>query len=504
MFSPPLSSQFLFGNGLLAQDTSAPTSAVLDNAHFSPPSSMAYSKTLFAVIFLAGYASAASVGTAAARPNLVCIVADDCTRNDLGCYGGQAMTPHLDRLCAEGMRLTNCFQAAPMCSPTRHNLLTGLYPVRSGAYPNHTFVREGVKSLGHYLGELGYRVALSGKRHIAPAEAFPLEYSGRGNPDFAAIDKLMVDCKANEQPFCLFVCSNEPHSPWNKGDPTPYKPSELELPPYWHDSPALRRAYSKYLAEITFFDTQVGKTLALLDEHGIADDTLVMVLSEQGNGFPFAKWTCYDAGLRSAMVVRWPGHVEAGSESDALVEYVDVAPTFVELAGGAPPEVLEGRSLLPLLRGQASTHKQYVFGIQTSNGIYDFDGLYGRRSVRSRRYHLVHNLDPSSRFDNGISKTRYFADWRRAAEAGDKHAAALVERFHQPPEYELFDTEADPSEMHNLADDPAHAALLADMQARLLAWMESQGDRGQATEAAALSRMLNGNAAARAAANSRE
>jgi N-sulfoglucosamine sulfohydrolase len=204
------------------------------------------------------------------------------------------------------------------------------------------------------------------------------------------------------------------------------------------------------------------------------------------------------------MIVRWPGHVAPGSSSDALVEYIDVTPTFLELAGGHPPADLDGRSFLPVLLGQATEHKEYVYGVQTSNGIYGYDGQYGRRSIRSERYHLIWNLNPESRFDNGISKSRYFAEWRRAAEAGDAQAMALVERFHHPPEYEFFDTQADPDELQNLAEKPEHVALIADMKDRLVAWMESQGDEGRATEDAALSRMLNGNAAARAAANARK
>ena len=130
-----------------------------------------------------------SVTTAAenAKSNFLFIIADDCTYRDLGCYGGQAHTPNIDRLATQGMRFTQCFQAAPMCSPTRHNIYTGLYPVKSGAYPNHTFAKDGTKSVVHYLKPLGYRVALSGKRHIAPAKVFPFEYSGKKNPDFKAI-----------------------------------------------------------------------------------------------------------------------------------------------------------------------------------------------------------------------------------------------------------------------------------------------------------------------------
>ena len=126
------------------------------------------------------------------KPNFVFVIADDCTYRDIGCYGGQAHTPNIDRLAGEGMRFTDCFQAAPMCSPTRHNIYTGLYPVKSGAYPNHTFAKPGTKSVVHYLQPLGYRVALSGKRHINPPEVFPFEYLAAvgNNPNFELIDNF--------------------------------------------------------------------------------------------------------------------------------------------------------------------------------------------------------------------------------------------------------------------------------------------------------------------------
>ena len=97
----------------------------------------------------------------------------------------------------------------------------------------------------------------------------------------------------------------------------------------------MRETFSRYLAEISYYDGQVGEILGLLDKHGLSENTMVMVVSEQGNGFPFAKWTCYESGLQSAMIVRWPGKVKAGSETDAMVEYVDVTPTFIDIAGGS-------------------------------------------------------------------------------------------------------------------------------------------------------------------------
>ena len=147
---------------------------------------------LYFLLFLCSLVPVAS--SAAGLPNIVFINADDLTHTDLSVYGGQAHTPNFDRLAKEGMRFTQCFQAAPMCSPTRHNLYTGLYPVKSGAYPNHTFAKDGTKSIVHYLQPLGYRVALSGKTHVAPRTVFPFEYSGKSNnPDMEAIDQLLKE-----------------------------------------------------------------------------------------------------------------------------------------------------------------------------------------------------------------------------------------------------------------------------------------------------------------------
>ena len=433
-----------------------------------------------------------AIALLSAPPNLVLVIADDCTKGDLGVYGGQAATPNLDRLAAEGMTFNACFQAAPMCSPTRHNLYTGLYPVRSGAYPNHTFVRPGVKSVVPYLRPAGYRLALSGKRHVNPQSVFDFEYSGRdNNPDMEAVDRLMAECAASDTPLCLFACSNEPHTPWDKGDASAYDPASLTLPPTWVDTPRTRSDYAKYLAEVTYFDSQVGRITELLKKHGLTGDTLFVVLSEQGSSFPLAKWTLYDAGIGSGMIVRWPGRVAAGSESDALVEYVDILPTFLEAAGVAVPDVLEGRSLLPVLTGETDCHKEHVYAIQTSRGINDGPDHYGRRSVRDARYKLIHNLSPEATFRGAVTTQPLFAEWRAAAET-DPRTAMLVEKVTSPPEWELFDTRADPFELTNLAGSPELASVEAGLRDKLAAWMKSQGDEGHATEMRALERMRRG------------
>ncbi len=430
--------------------------------------------------------------TAADWPNFLLIIADDCTYRDLEVYGGQAKTPNMNRLAAEGMRFTRCFQAAPMCSPTRHCLYTGLYPVKSGAYPNHTRAYDWVRSIAHYLQDAGYKTHLSGKRHIGPRAVFPFEYSGRpgdGNPDPAAFEAVLRESAKTKEPFLFIAASHEPHSPWNKGDASAYPPKSIELPPVLVDSLDTRQAFSRYLAEVTYFDGQVGEFVDLLDKHGHRDDTLVIVLSEQGNSFPFAKWTCYDAGLQSACIVRWPGKVEPGSVSDALVEYVDVVPTFLEAAGLPRPEVLDGRSFLPVLTGRAATHKTHVFGLQTSRGINQGPAYYGIRSARNERYLYIRNLTSEATFRNVASEDSTFQTWRRMAAAGDEHAGRLVHDYQHRPAEELYDCEADPWNRNNLIDDAVLTAVRDECRAKLDAWMEQQGDRGQATELEAFERM---------------
>ncbi|MCH7921193.1 MAG: sulfatase [Planctomycetes bacterium] len=428
-------------------------------------------------------------GQARAKPNLVFMIADDCTYRDIGCYGGQAYTPHLDRLAQAGMRFTRCFQAAPMCSPTRHNIYTGLYPVKSGAYPNHTHVNPGVQSLVQYLKPLGYRVAQSGKTHVGPQAVFSWEKLAQGkNPDFKRVDRFLQECKEQNEPFCLLLCSNEPHTPWNKGDPSRYPPKEITLPPYYVDTPETRNGMSRYLAEITYYDGQVGTALALLDKHGLAENTLFIAVSEQGNSMPFAKWTCYDSGLQSAFIVRWPGKIEAGAVNPAMIEYVDVLPTFIEAAGGTVPPRLDGKSLLPVFAGKQS-HKQFVYGEMTSRGINNGPECFGIRSVRSERFKYIWNLTPEVEFQNACIRSVEFTSWQERAAGGDADAADKVRRYRHRPKEELYDVVTDPLEWINLADDPRYSEAKTELRAKLLSWMAHCGDRGQETEMEALQHM---------------
>lgn len=430
------------------------------------------------------------------KPNFVFVLADDASHFDVGCYGGQAYTPNMDALANEGMRFTQCFQSSPTCSPTRHNIYTGLYPFKSGAYPNHTFAEPDTKSIVHYLKPLGYRVALSGKTHILPESVFPFEYLSKGNsPDFDAIETFIKNCESSNTPFCLFITSNEPHAPWDKGDPSRYSADTVTLPFTFVDTPETREAMVRYLAELTYFDGQVGLATELLDKYNLSDNTLFIATTEQGSSLPFAKWTLYDAGLQTGFIVRWPGLVEPKSICDTLIEYSDVVPTFIEAAGGDIPEILDGKSIVHLLTGNGGSHKDYVFSQATTRGIINAPDYYGIRSVRSQKYKYIWNFTPEVKYENVVTiredtkwgESTVFNSWKRAAII-DPSAAEKVRRYHFRPGEELYDLEHDPNEWRNLANIAEYKAVKDELRSELLSWMKQVGDQGQAAELAADSR----------------
>ena len=444
-----------------------------------------------------GIAQAAkpATGTTPKKPNIVLVITDDCRFLDLGCYGSpDAITPNIDRLAAEGVRFTRFFQATAMSSATCHCLLTGLYPVRSGAYPNHTRLNDGVGTLPQYLKQAGYRVALEGKRHIAPIEAFPFEYLSNEQqrtvyPEL--IEPFLADVARSGEPFFLYVGSTEPHDPWNKGDQSLWNPNDLTLPCNLVDTPATRKQFRNYLAEINELDNQVGAVDALLHKYGLDENTIFIFTSEQGYSFPFGKWTCYDEGLHTGFVIRWPGTVKPGRVTDAMCEYVDVTPTLVDIAGGKIPEGLDGRSFLPVIKGETDSFKNEVYGIQTSRGIFFGPEYYAIRSIRNERYAYIMNLTPEATFKcmSTNPKKGWWMSWKEKA-ATDEFARRQVERYQKRPAEELYDIVNDPFQTRNLADDPQYAGEKARMRAKLLQWMESQGDKGQQTEMEALEHMV--------------
>jgi uncharacterized sulfatase len=410
---------------------------------------------------------------------------------DSGVYGNSDLpTPHIDALARQGMRFTHTFTGTAMCAPSRQQLYTGLYPVRSGAYPNHGLVDAGTRSLVHHFRDRGYRVGLVGKEHFGPDESFPFERlrserrpgaERRAGADLEAAKQFIS--RDPDQPFFLVVASNSPHTPWTEGDRSLFEADSIKVPGYLVDTPETREALVSYYAEITHLDQQLGEILTALNSSGQEDQTIVIYTSEHGASLPFAKWTLYDAGIRTAMVVRWPEQVAKGSTSEAMIHYVDVAPTLIEAANGKLEKV-DGSSFLPVLLGQENEHRDYIFGVQTTRGIIHGTN-YPIRSIRSRRYKLILNLASENGFRNLISqppRNALLASWK-AVDA--ERAQAYLDR----PAIEFYDLKTDPWEKKNLAEHPEVSSLLATHRTRLEDWMESMGDRGLATEMQALEHM---------------
>jgi uncharacterized sulfatase len=389
------------------------------------------------------------------------------------------------------MTFAHAYVSMSMCLPCRTEMYTGLYPVRSGACWNHSAARPGTKSIVHYLGELGYRVGIAGKVHVRPRACFPFEMvdgfergcvSPTARHECSGIRRFME--REPERPFCLVVGLVVPHVVWTVGDPGHFDPPKLVLPPHFADTPQTRTDYAAYLAEIEVLDRQVGDVLRTLDETGQTDRTLVAFTSEQGAQFPGCKWTNWEQGLHTGFVVRWPGRVEPGTRTDALIQYADVLPTLLEAAGAEfAPGTFDGSSFLPVLLGEKTEHRRYVYAMH--NNVPE-GPPYPIRSVRDRHFHYVRNLAPEATYIEkhvmGVAEHNpYWATWMFAT-ADDPHAYAMVHRYMRRPAEELYRTTDDPYEMNNLAADPQHAAVKARLSAELDRWMDRQDDPGAALD----------------------
>lgn len=422
------------------------------------------------------------------KPNIVVIIADDLGTNELGCYGGtNLLTPNIDQLATEGVRLTNNYASCAMSVPIRASLYTGLFPARHGSYQNHKASYNNLKSVTHYLSDLGYRVGRTGKDHpVGQSVVYGFEQiSGftvgctASNPQPATTDGIKGFIQRNNsQPFCLVVASIHPHMPWDAGDAGKFNPNNVVLPPNCVDNVKTRNDFCRYLAEIQVLDDEVGKVMTALDETNSLDNTLVIFLGEQGPQMPFGKWTCYNYGQHSALIARYPSKIAQNTVSNALVQYEDILPTLIEFAGGEPIEGLDGTSFLDVLFGENTEHREWAYGIH--NNIPE-GTAYPIRSIQDKRYKLIVNLTPEADYyekhmmvNNG---TNMWSSWLVSAQT-DSTAKFLTDRFVKRPAIELYDLQEDPWELNNIASKTEHAARIATMRTALEAWMEQQGDRG--------------------------
>jgi N-sulfoglucosamine sulfohydrolase len=422
------------------------------------------------------------VGADPAKPNLVIFLADDHSLLDSTVYGAKDVkTPNMQRLAAAGLTFDRAFVASPSCAPSRAALLTGLMPARNGAEANHSKPRAELKKLPAFLKELGYEVVSFGK-------VSHYQHTGDYGFDHFAHDKFHEDvaisagiawlrARKSDKPLCIFFGTNWPHVPWPE-DPAGYDPARVQVPVTHVDTPRTREARARYYAAIGRMDSDLGEVYDAVNEV-LGRNTFFISTADHGAQWPFGKWSCYDAGIRTPMIAVWPGRIKPASRTNAMVSWVDILPTLVEVAGGPAPVGLDGRSFGAVLRGEKTEHRDRIFTTHSSDGRMN---IYPTRSLRSAEWKYIRNLHPEFYYGTHVDLVQasdgYFGSWVTKAK-NDPAAAALVKRYHERPAEELYDLTTDPHEMKNLATERAHAGRLAAMRAQVDAWMKEQGDGGK-------------------------
>lgn len=448
--------------------------------------SLALASAALAMAFASATPSHARDSEAApGKPNIVIFLADDLSYADVP-NGGDAnvRTPALQRLTSEGMTFDRAFVASPACAPSRAALLTGMMPARNGAEANHDRANAAIRKLPSYLQEQGYEVVAFGKvAHYLHTGTYGFDYYANDTfHDHKGIPAAAEWLKArkDKRPLALFVGTNWPHVPWPRTTEG-YDPAAIKLPPKTVDTPATRDARARFYAAVTRMDQDLASTMDAVDAV-LGKDTFVLYSTDHGTQWPFGKWNLYDTGTRVPMVVRWNGHVKAGSRTDAMVSWVDVLPTLVQLAGGKAPEGIDGISFSSLFGvGTETAGRKEIFTTHNNDGRVN---VYPMRSIRTDRWKYIENLHPdwtyTTHIDLKVMRTdsgAYFPSWRNAAEK-DPAAKTIVDSYYKRPAEELYDLQADPDEQVNLAGDRRYAKELAGLRARLAAWRKAQGDSG--------------------------
>jgi uncharacterized sulfatase len=439
---------------------------------------------------LAAMASGSLLQAASAiRPNILWIIADDLSP-DLGCYGEQTAavsTPHLDGLAREGVRYTRMFGTSSVCSPNRSAFNTGMYQTRIGAHQHRTSVKQplpdGVVTIPELFRRAGYFVS----NGVPSANAaLPMTRPGKVDWNFSVegepFDGTDWSQRAPDQPFFAQVNINEAHRPWTRDMQRPVDPTKVDLPPYHPEHPLVRLDWAQYLEEVQVFDRKVGAILQRLKSEGLADSTIVMVFGDNGRSFPRDKGYLYDSGLRVPLIVRWPDGRRAGAVDDRLLSMIDLGSSSLEWAGIPPPAHLDGASFAD----ERWPGRDVIFAAKDRTGV-EPDRI---RIVRTGRFKYIRN------FRSGVpylplSPYTLLTEPTLAAMLNDPKKASpneLVTRLVTGvrPAEELYDVESDPFETRNLADDPRHAAVLADLRSRLERWVEETRDQGVEPEDPAL------------------
>jgi len=409
------------------------------------------------------------------RPNFIFFITDDISWNDLGCYGNQFVkTPNLDRIAQEGMVFENCYLAISSCSPSRCSIITGRYPHNTGAPELHTTLPEGQYLFPLTLRESGYHTVLSGKHHMGKAadKAFSEISRGKGPGSEATWVDILRD-RPKDKPFFCWFASTDAHRNWAINEQAPeYDPADVEVPPYLFDGPTTRKDLAEYYHEVSRTDYFSGKLVEELRRQGIAEKTYFIYCSDNGRPFPRCKTMLYDSGIRSPLIVWSPGRVTQG-RCASLVSSIDFGPTILDLAGQRMDARIQGISFAKLLTDPTTVTRDYVFAEHNWH-VYQAH----ERLVRYRNWAYIRNAWPDQLSLSMESDPSFPA----GKELWDAEAEGLLSPgqsglFQRPrPAEELYDVDADPYQLRNLASVDEHHDVLVELRRVLDRWTEQTAD----------------------------
>ena len=430
--------------------------------------------------------------TAGEKPNVLWITCEDIN-TILGCYGDKlAITPHLDKLAAEGVRYTKAFATGPVCAPSRSCLITGVYATSLGTQHLRSEVEipEKIKCFPQYLREAGYYCSNNYKK------------------DYNFVDVNVWDESSHEahwrkrrpgQPFFSVFNFESTHQGQINGSDEEFEekygsklepkerhdPAKIALPPYYPDTPFVRKIWARYYDLITFMDKQAGDLLGQLEADGLADNTIVFFFSDHGLGIPRHKRTLYDSGLHVPLIIRLPKRYQhfsscrPGGEIDSLVSFVDFAPTVLSLTSQPVPDYMQGRAVLG---AQAKPPRKYIFAASSR-----VDEAYEcSRCVRDERYKYIRNYFPQLPYiqpSQYCDQAEIMQELRRVVAEGKLSPAQKLLWAPTKPIEELYDTVADPYEINNLVRHPEKKAVLERLRRMLHTWMLQTFDTGFLSEA---------------------
>ncbi|MFZ9935790.1 MAG: sulfatase-like hydrolase/transferase [Luteolibacter sp.] len=415
----------------------------------------------------------------APRPNILWLVCEDSNVNWIGCYGfPEAKTPNIDALAKEGFRYTNVYASAPVCAAQRSTWITGINSISMGTHPmrsRYPVPHDLIKYYPDYLRAAGYYAANHTKT----------DYNIGGRADTDCWDSSVADAwnkRKPGQPFFQVINFNESHESKAQGDVTRtrHTPEDVTLRKYHPDEASIRMNYAKYYDAVENMDTQIGKALAALNQAGIADDTIVVFNSDHGGVLPRSKRFLFDSGLHVPLIVRipekykhlWPAD-KPGTTIDRLVSFLDLPKTWLSITGSEVPAVMQGRVFLG---PQAEPEPEYVFSFRERMD----ERFDNQRAVRNKRYVYIKNYMPYVPWGQHLDTLWKMVATRTWEDAFKNHRTNGVTGrfFTNKPVEELYDMQADPDNVVNLAGRPECQQTLETMRARLREWQLAIHDTG--------------------------